>query len=143
LEASGYDVYSALLFVCNRDTSKLTTYIEEARDKAVFDFPLYGIVDEVFDDRIIKGHGAEPICRKLTVTINDTPMFSLCKEIKTAKYNELRKFCKDIGGKTYKKTPSIDVLRQQAYSVHCRFTPCSECSSDLEANGSRRLIRLS
>jgi hypothetical protein len=85
-------------------------------------------------------YGAKPFCRRLAVRVKDTPSFSSCEEIRNAKYTTLRKFCKEFGGKRL-KSPTLEEIRQEAYSVHRALNPCNECSSDLNPI-SRKLIYL-
>jgi hypothetical protein len=134
-----YDVFSCLVFVCNREnTSNLNTSIAQAGQKDVYDFPLYAIIDEALDDKIVKGNGAKASLRKLQVSIQTSSTeLASCQDIECANRKVLRSFCKEYGGIVFSKNPSTEEMRQQAMIVHQQFNPCERCAKTEQSKISR------
>jgi hypothetical protein len=62
------------LFLCNVEAADLKTHIEEALCKPVFDYPLYDIVPDILDGKIVKSI-ANSVCRKLNVMADERVVY--------------------------------------------------------------------
>jgi hypothetical protein len=135
----GYQVSTILLFLCNVEAADLKTSFQEAEGKPVFDFPLYAIIPDVIDRKIVKSN-ATPMCRKLNVLIESAVYLDGHSAIEKATVDELRSFCMGFGHKKFKKK---EEGRSLAFGIYHSLNPdCIACQMDLKKSGISHIIRL-
>jgi hypothetical protein len=138
LSECGYQVSTMLLFLCNVEAADLRTSFEEAKEKPVFDYPLYAIIPDVIDKKIVKSN-ASPPCRKLNVIIESEVNLDSHLAIEKANMRELRSFCSKFG---YKKFKKIEEGRRLAIEIYHHLNPSCDCPNNLSISGISDLFRL-
>lgn len=136
----GYEVSTILLFLCNVEAADLITSFQEAEGNPVFDFPLYAIIPDVIDRKIVKSN-ATPMCRKLNVMIESAVYLDCHLAIENATMDQLRSFCMGFGHKKFKKK---EEGRSMAFEIYHSLNPsCIDCQMDFNNSGILHIIRLS